>query len=379
MKKWNLILRWALLLWKRLYKKPTFLVLLLMIPALVLAYGLTSREDSGLLTVALASESGTPDQLTQTVFAELEESDVILYIRCDTPDEARSLVKAGEADTAWIFADDLEAKIYRFAAFRSRKNAFVTVLEPENRVALKLLREMLSGTLFPHCSEALYLTYVREEVPELAHLTDAQLLEYYHAMEFSDQLFLFTDLEGNLTEENNTDYLLSPVRGMLAVVIVLAGLATALYYIRDTENGTFAWVPENRRFYVELGCQMISLINVAMVVQVALALTAPTASLPREILMTLLYCLCVAAFSMLLRRVTFGIRGLGTATPLLVVAMLVICPVFFDLGALRQAQFLLPPTYYIHGAYHSKYLLLLPVYSLAALALCRLWDRVRRV
>lgn len=378
MKKLNLILRWALLLWKRLYKKPTFLVLLLMIPALVLAYGLTAREDSGLLTVALASEGETPDKLTDTVFAELEESNVILYIRAQTPEEARSLVEQGKADTAWIFADDLEAKIYKFAAFRSRKNAFITVLEPENRVALKLVREMLSGTLFPHCSEALYLTYVREEVPELEHLTDAQLLEYYHAMEFSDELFVFTDLEGNLTEEQGNDYLLSPVRGMLAVVVALAGLSTALYYNRDTENGTFAWVPENRLFFVELGCQMISLVNVAAVVLVALALTGPTASMPREILTGLMYCLCVAAFAMLLRRVTFGIRGLGTVMPLLVVVMLVVCPVFFDLGALRQVQFLLPPTYYIHGTYHSKYLLLMPVYSLAALVLCRAWDHFRR-
>lgn len=378
MEKVNLILRWALLLWKRLYKKPTFLVLLMMIPALVLAYGLTAREDSGLLTVALASEGQNPDGLTETVFSELEDSDVILYIRCDTPAEARSLVEQGKADTAWIFADDLEAKIYKFAAFRSRKNAFVTVLEPENRVALKLLREMLSGTLFPHCSEALYLNYVREEVPELEHLSDEQLLEYYHTMEFSEELFVFTDLEGNPTQEQGTNYLLSPVRGMLAVVIALAGLATALYYIRDLENGTFAWVPENRRFFVELGCQMISLINVAAVVLVALGLTGPTASMPREILTSLLYCLCVAAISMLLRRVTFDIRGLGTVTPLLVVAMLVICPVFFDLGALRQAQFLLPPTYYIHGTYHSKYLLLMPVYSLTALVFCCVWDRFKR-
>lgn len=378
MKKVNLILRWALLLWKRLYKKPTFLVLLLMIPALVLAYGMTAQEDSGLLTVALASESEQPDDLTQTVFAELEESDVILYIRAQTPEEARSLVEQGKADTAWIFADDLEAKIYKFAAFRSRKNAFVTVLEPENRVALKLLREMLSGTLFPHCSEALYLTYIREEVPELEHLTDEQLLEYYHAMAFSDELFVFTDLEGNQTEAQDTDYLLSPVRGMLAVVIALAGLATALYYIRDTENGTFAWVPENRRLFVELGCQMISLVNVAAVVLVALALTGPTGSMPRQILTALLYCLCVAAFSMLLRRVTLGIRGLGTVTPLLVVVMLVICPVFFDLGALRQAQFLLPPTYYIQGVYNSKYLLLLPIYSLACLVFCCAWDHFKR-
>jgi hypothetical protein len=107
-------------------------------------------------------------------------------------------------------------------------------------------------------------------------------------------------------------------------------------------------------------------------------LTGTAVSLPRELLTTLLYCLCVAAFSMLLRRVTLGIRGLGMVTPLLVVIMLVICPVFFDLGALRQIQYLLPPTYYIHGAYHGRYLLLMLIYGTAALVLCRVWDHFRQ-
>lgn len=378
MEKLNLVIRWAFLLWKRLYRKPSFVVLLLLIPALVLCYGSVAEEESGLLTVALASESTEPETLTGKVFAQLQESQVIRYILCENPAEARSLVEEGKADTAWIFADDLEAKIYDFAAHRSRKNAFVTVIEPENRVALKLVREVLSGVMFPHCSEALYLTYVRDHAPELNHLSDEQLLEYYRNLEFSQELFVFTDISGNLTEKEESNYLLSPLRGMLAVVMVLAGLASAMYYIRDTENGTFAWVSENRRFFVELGCQLISLVNVGAVVLAALALTGSSASLPREIATMLLYGLCAAAFSMLLRRLTLGLRGLGTVTPLLVVVMLTVCPVFFDLGTLRQAQFLLPPTYYINGAYHSKYLLLMPAYALAALVLSRIWDLLKR-
>ena len=51
--------------------------------------------------------------------------------------------------------------------------------------------------------------------------------------------------------------------------------------------------------------------------------------------------------------------------PVLVVVMLVVCPVFFDLGVLRQVQDLFPPTYFVNAAYNGRYLLYLPVYSLA--------------
>lgn len=372
------MLRWGLLLWKRLYKKLTFLLLLAMIPALVLGYGMVSREESGLMTVSLACEAETVEPLTRSVWDELLESEVMRFIECESPEEAETLVLQGQADVAWIFAEDLEAKIYDFAAHRTRKNAFVTILEPENRVALKLVREVLSGVLFPHCSEALYLTYIRENAPELDAVSDAQLLEYYRNMEFSEGLFVFTDLEGNETRQEETHYLLTPVRGMLAVVIVLSGLATAMYYIRDRENGTFAWIPQHRQGLVELGCQLISVVNVAAVVLLSLALTGQTVSLSRELAVLALYCLCTAAFAMVMRRLTHDIRGLGMVIPLLVVVMLAVCPVFFDLGALRQVQLLLPPTYFINAAYNDKYLLFMAVYALVALLLCGILDRIRR-
>ena len=370
------LLRFFLLLCKRLYKKLTFVMLLVLIPVLVFGYGQTAQEESGLLTVALASRTEQVESLTRQVWDELLESQVVRYIECASPQEARQLVEEGQADTAWIFEENMEEKIYDFVAKRSRTKAFLTIIEPESRVALKLARELLSGVMFPHCAETVYLRYIRENAPELAELTDAQLLEYYHNVVFSDELFVFSDMEGNLQppEEEQTNYLLAPVRGMLGVVAVLAGLATAMYYIRDEENGTFALIPLARRGIVEFGCQLISLVHVVAVALVSLALARQTQGLFREIAVALLYSLCVAGFSMLIRRLTGGIRGLGMATPLLVVVMLVVCPVFFDLGALRQLQYFLPPTYFVNGAYSGRFLALMALYAAACFALCGIID-----
>ena len=205
------LLRFFLLLCKRLYKKLTFVMLLVLIPVLVFGYGQTAQEESGLLTVALASRTEQVESLTRQVWDELLESQVVRYIECASPEEARQLVEEGQADTAWIFEENMEEKIYDFVAKRSRTKAFLTIIEPESRVALKLARELLSGVMFPHCAETVYLRYIRENAPELAELTDAQLLEYYHNVVFSDELFVFSDMEGNLQppEEEQTNYLLA--------------------------------------------------------------------------------------------------------------------------------------------------------------------------
>jgi hypothetical protein len=101
---------------------------------------------------------------------------------------------------------------------------------------------------------------------------------------------------------------------------------------------------------VEFGCQMISLLNVVAVAVLSLVLAGQATALGREVVVALLYSVCAATFAMLVRRLTLGIRGLGMATPLLVVVMLTVCPVFFDLGVVRQLQYCFPPTYFVNDA-----------------------------
>ena len=64
--------------------------------------------------------------------------------------------------------------------------------------------------------------------------------------------------------------------------------------------------------------------------------------------------------------------------PLLAVVMLLVCPVFFDLGMVRTVQFLFPPTYYINGVYQSRYLLYMTVYPLCCAGGCFLLDKSKR-
>ena len=380
MKQFNRILRWGILLWKRLYKKITFLLLLIMIPLLVTAYSITAEEESGIIIVALASHAEEVEPLTREIWDELQTSTVIRYIECSNVEEAMEMVKNGDVQSAWIFEANIEAKIYDFISQRTRKNAFLTIIEPENRTLLKMLREVLSGTVFPHCTDDLYLKYLRENAPELSEVPDEQLLEYYYNANFEHNLFVITDIEGNIQSEDTLEdnYLLAPVRGMLAVMVVLAAFATSMYFIRDEENGTFALVPQRAKFGVELGYQLISLINVLTVVILSLALMGDIHSWGQEFLIAAVYALCAAVFAMLVRRLCIGIRALGMITPILVVVMLVICPVFFDLGALRQPQFFLPPTYFVISIYNRQYLLYMVIYTAICMVLCWVLDRITR-
>ncbi len=366
MKKMKRLLTWAWLLNKRLFRKPTFLVILLLIPVLVFGYGFVAGEDSGMVTIVLAQEGKDP-LAEQTMKDLMGSSKLILFLEAESAQEAVDLVAHGKADAAWIFPEDMQQRAAEFAEQPDEDNAFVRVVQREEKVMLMLTREVLGGKLMDICAETIYLNFVRAQLPEMKDATDEELLELYNSTSLSGELFSFEQTDGTKVDKENADgYLMTPVRGLLGVVIVLCGMATAMYYVHDSRIGTFAWLPVRLLPAAELGCQMVSAVDVCLVALISLLSVGLTGPLGQEILVLVLYSLCVAVFSMLLRRLCGSIRSLGVMMPLLVVVMLLVCPVFFDLGALRAAQFLFPPTYFINAMYNSKYLL----YMMAYICVC---------
>ncbi len=353
------LLLWFAMLSKRLYKKPTFLALMILIPVLVLGYTAVTGGESGVITVGLTCQGDDP--VAQEIFAELQDDSQLLAFQvCADPREAESLLRNGKLDAVWIFPENMAEKIEAFTRQPTSSSSFITVLEREDNVTLMLSREKLNAAVYPYIAQRVYVHFLRDLAPELSHLTDEQLLAYYHATELTVDLFEF---EGAAARQDQTSYLLSPLRGLLGTLILLCSLAAGMYYIRDMENGTFAWVSRRWQFLPELGCQLTASLHIAAVCLICLAFCGLTGSLWTELAILFLYSLCCSLFAMAIRQLCGSVHLLGTALPLVIVASLVVCPVFFDLGAMRQMQLLLPPTYYINAAYDSRYLLYMAGYT----------------
>lgn len=377
MRKFKRIFTWYLLLQKRLLKKPLFLILLILIPVLCLFYSDAAREESGVLTIALAQEGRDP--LASRVIADLAGSSQLIHFRvCETTEEATDLVRREKADAAWLFPADMQQRMEAFAAEPKKSNAFVTVVERESSVLLLLTQEKLGGELYDLCAETVYLNFIRQNIPEMKDASNEELLHYYRNSGISDTLFLFEQTDGTPQEENTANYLTAPVRGLLAVVVILSGIAAAMYYIRDLQLGTFSWVPMQLRPAAELGCLLVATGDLTLAAMISLLVSGLAGPVLVELLALVQYGLCAAVFCMMLCRIFGSVRALGALLPLLVTGMLVVCPVFFDLGMLRQLQYLLPPTYYIHCVYNSSYSLYMLLYTLACAAVYLLTGLFRK-
>ncbi len=368
---------WFLLLSKRLYKKPSFLVILLLVPVLVFGYSLAAGEESGMQTVVLACEN-PKDPLAAEISEDLSSSsELIRFLEVETPEEARQLVQTGKADCAWIFPADTEAALRAYLASPSRNKGFVEVVCREETVPIRLSLEKLSGELFIHCARFEYLRYMQENATGFEDLSEEEILAHFDDAIISDQLFSYSYIDGTKREKEDDNYLMAPVRGLMGVLIVLCGLSTAMYYMQDQRHGLFAWVPERKRPLVELGVQVVSLVNISAAAFLTLALAGQTGSLGRELLVSGLYILCCASFSQAIRSWLGSIKLVGAALPLLTVLMIGVSPVFFDLAILRRVQFLLPPTYYVNAVYNGKYILYMLLFTAICWGLSFLGQKLR--
>lgn len=356
------LLLWLWMLTKRLYKKPLFALILLALPLTTLLYRETVREPGGAVTVALTQEAEDP--LSAQLIGSLPgSSQLVRWLPCENTEEGLRLLRRGKADALWVFPQGLAEKI---AAFTEDPDSggFITVYERQDSIALALCRERLSSLVYPELARQVYLAYLRQEFPALSGLTDETLLSYYEGTAFSEDLFA---IESGETGVVASSLLLSPLRGLLAALTQLCALAAAMFYLEDRKKGTFSWVRRPWSWVPEIACQLVSVLQVALVSGVCLALCGLTGGFFRELALTGLYGLCCCGFAMVLRRLLPHTGALAVLTPVLCVAMLVLCPVFFGAGPL---QWLFPMGWYLHGD-----LLGLGLYTLGCFGVTALWKK----
>ena len=311
---------------------------------------------TGVLTIALSCQDWEDKAAAEMVRSLQSGSQLIRFQVYPTEEAAEEAVKSAEADAAWIFLEGTQERLEAFAHGFSNRDAFIRVVEREESVPTILAREKLSAAAYTQVGEALYLQYLRAKVPALDGFSRDEFLEYFRQVNLNGQLFTF-DSQGQETTAQEASYLTAPVRGLLAVVVVLSGLAGVMYHQQDKAAGTFARVPENRGFLLEMGCHLLILTNVLAVAEVALILTGDTQSFWPESGAFVVFLFCCLGFSMFLSTLLSHRNAMAVALPVIAVAMLAVCPIFFDLGFLRRFQLLFPPTYFLRGLYQPQYLL----------------------
>ena len=371
---------WSALLTKRFFKKPVFILILALIPLLVVALNIVANQDSGVASVALVQENKEDKLSSEIVEDLLSENSIIRYVQSDM-NESEELLKTGKVDSVWIFSDDFQKRTDKVAVSQSESNYLVKIIEREKTASLLLLHEKLYGTLFKYCSESLYLNFATENVDELKEKTEEQLMEYYDDIHTDETLFEYLHIGSDTSSQsiNEENYLVTPLRGIFSILIILCGLAVSMLFQKDVSKGLFSWVPYRTAPVLACVYHYIPIIIISALSLISLIVVGLTGSILREILMIILYSLCCTIFCMIIRLLCGNIKVLSVLTPVIVVALFAICPVFYDFQSLWAIQMIFPTFYYLKAVYNDAYLLYMVAYFIISLCIYTLLSKVKRL
>ncbi|MBQ1675150.1 MAG: hypothetical protein II069_03795 [Oscillospiraceae bacterium] len=347
---------WYGLLSKRLLRRPAYLAVLLLVPLFCLAILFFSRQESGVVTVALYCADPADSAAGAARQRLLDEESIIRYIPFDDEAQARDAVIHGRADAAWLFRADTGDQLDRFV--RKGGGVAVTVVEREDNVFLMISREKLFAALYPDLSFSVFSQYL----VDIGGSASDNLDDYYASASTTQQVLRFTAADGDELGEPG-HYLVAPLRGILSLLLMLSGFASAMYCYREERNGSFVWLSQGKRSLLPILCHLTAILPAALAVYAAMALAGILTAPLRELLMLFLFSLGAALFCELVRCLAGRPEHLGALIPILMIAMLVLCPVFLDLPILQPLRLLFPPYYYLRSAYSLSGLLALAAYA----------------
>lgn len=348
---------WYFLLNKRLLKKFSFILVLLSLPFLTFALGGIAKEESGVLHIALYQED-KEDALASAMLEELKSAEsVIRFTEISSEEEGLELLAQSKIDAFWIIPKNIEDKIENYI---KKKKPVLQIREREDSSVLRLSREKLYKVIFPHLSYSLYMDFMYKELGEELSAdakTKQRLEQYYEKVKIEGDLLHFALPEGDsyVEKERGTAYLLSPLRGMIAIWLVLCGFAAAMYFVSDLRSGLFSFIPAEHRIWISFAYQLSIMINAGLIMLAALFFSGVTVSFGREVLAVLLLIIAVIGFCNLLRLLLCNLYRIAAAIPFVLIVFLVLNPVFADIG-LKRLQYLTPVFYYLNLIYSMDFL-----------------------
>ncbi|MEE0968636.1 MAG: hypothetical protein U0M06_04615 [Clostridia bacterium] len=358
---------------KRFYFKKGFLFLLLMIPMIGMALGIISGMDSGIVTVCLANEGDDP--VASQIILSLMTDRSVIHFEEDTVAGAISSVETGKADAAWIFNKDFSERAEKFTKNQSARNFLVRVVQREDGILQMLSREKLCGALYPYMAERLYIHYVNKEIS--SNIDPDTLSSYYESIvPEGAELFDFSFADGE--SGGNSGYLTAPLRGLMSVVTVLCGLAVSMFYRMDSENGIFIGISRSEEPFFAFGYHFSAIFDVGLAMLASLYFAGTFTSVLRELLYLVCFAFVTSLFCMTLEKLFGTLSTLAAVTPLLVIAMIVICPVFFNIVDISALGLIFPPYYYLHVIAGADMLIGMLLYTAALLMVYAVLHVVKR-
>lgn len=345
---------WLLLMTKRLLKKPSFVIILVLLPVILLMYRFIITQDDGTLRAAVYVAEGG-DGLAAEVADGLENSDnMVQFYKTDSEDDLYSDVIAGRAEVGYVLPADLG---HRFLSGKWSGSVIMVVSQTSQYAAF--VNEFVTMELYQDYMEDTVTDYlVNKSGLELREDTVRPMVRSrLREVDGQESLFTITYRDSYTNEELSEEevvtenYLMKPIRGTVALFVLLAGLAGLVFWFQDDAEGRFKVMSYERRPVINYGSLFLPTILGGIVGFVCIMIAGLSTGFFREVLIMLLYCIFIVGVCEIIRTLVPNVNAVCAIIPILAIGSYLCCPIIMDLKktlpVIVYLRKILPPDYYL--------------------------------
>lgn len=341
------LLIWSELVLKRLLLKKGFIALILALPLLggFAAYW-GGRHTTGVEAGLLKSADPTASQAIDGLLANEGLFHFILFQDAEAMLEA---VKTRQLETAFIFAPDMTARLQR-----QENRDLIRLIRAPSTVTHGMAAEVVFAEVLEAASSVVLLRDIVAEsgaFPAGEEAVSAEIITRYeqYRREGGTYRFSYEYLEGEPVTRSGIP--LFPVKGLLAIFLMLTAWINVLSWYRDQEEGLYNAFSTSRRWLAGLIAVLLPVFIMTLAGFGLLLFVYPPNQALRELLWLSLYGVALSLF-------LYGAKlffptpiAYGALLPVALLGSLVASPVILDMSAyienLAILEKLFLPSYYL--------------------------------
>jgi len=367
-------LKWFWALTKRLFKHPSFVLTLLLIPLCVFAVNVSSRSEHGVLTIAIAGYDVNDEAYNQLLTDFLTNDSVINFYECETVDKAKNDVVFENADCAWVFAPNLSQKLLTYTT-KEDCEPLCEVYIKEDTVFTRVAREKLYGILLNKLSVNYSYDFITKRVE--ADRRDVEIIHNDERSYFNSDFLKYEFLDTPEITIEQSDYMTAPLRGLLSAAFTVCVLAAMMLSLKDENDGRYSFFPSGKRLMLHItSCLSGGVISILIMV-CSLFTSGVNVSTCHELILAFLFLLATVGFCTFLGVIFSSVKSFSFVLPTVIALICVLCPVFLTVNSFKLVQVMIPAYHYLNGVFSSDGVINLVLYCMIVYPLSAIVYRMK--
>lgn len=357
-------LTYFLMLSKRLFKKPSFILILLLMPVFSFAVMHFSITEESNLNIAIYSEGN--DELNKSMAEYLVGIDgLVSFYQCSSANEVYSRVKNRTSDCGYIIPDELSERLEKNVLL----GAIESVTSPGSTMSALANEFVITSLLNNYAFDILKDLTI--ESGDFKNMSDdeieRELYSYYETYLFSDKTFTFEyeNVSDEFSDEIDIipDFLINSVYGINALFIFISALAGTLMLYNDSKNGIFNIFKPLQKALLQYFVILIPTLVCVVITIFNSFILEGFNNVLIQLFKSLGYALLCSGCCFLLKQAIHSVVIFSSALPVFIIGGMIFCPVFIDISIvvpkLTTIKYLFLPTYYLISNNFSTTLILM--------------------